>query len=341
MSVVDREEGRLAELRGVLRDAYEDVDAVGEIVDHQRLKSRIFRVRILVSGEVRSLILKRLDPRFAELNCLLTRRWLPAFGLTGCAPQLLAVAGDRRGRWVWHVYEDLGDAKLQGSDPDPKRVEAAVELIARLHTSAAGHPLLGECRHHGGDLGMYYFSSNVLDAIRGLEALRSPRVELSPDDRATRDGLLARLYGLLEERPRRAQAMEEHAGPDTLLHGDLWTSNTFVAPAGDGLRAWLIDWDHAAIGPLSYDLSTFLYRFPMEDRPWILDCYRRAVARTGWRLPPPPELNLLFETAECARYASRVIWPAIALLQDGAGWASTELAEVLGWFEELEPVLPS
>jgi hypothetical protein len=51
-------------------------------------------------------------------------------------------------------------------------------------------------------------------------------------------------------------------------------------------------------------------------------------------------LNLLFESAECARYASRAVWPAIALLRDGAAWGIEELAQVEGWFAALAPVLP-
>jgi hypothetical protein len=34
------------------------------------------------------------------------------------------------------------------------------------------------------------------------------------------------------------------------------------------------------------------------------------------------------------------VWPAIALLRDGAAWGFEELAAVDGWFEALAPVLP-
>jgi len=125
-----------------------------------------------------------------------------------------------------------------------------------------------------------------------------------------------------------------------LLHGDLWTTNTFVTTTGDGFTARLIDWDHAAVGPPTYDLSTFLYRFPKPERPWILDAYRRAVGTAGWCLPSARDLNALFETAEYARYANRVIWPAAALLQEHAAWGWDQLAEVERWFDALEPALP-
>jgi hypothetical protein len=67
----------------------------------------------------------------------------------------------------------------------------------------------------------------------------------------------------------------------------------------------------------------------------MLDRYRAAVARGGWRLPAVPVLNALFDTAECARYADRIIWPAIALL--GGDWDGSALRH-RGWFAALEPL---
>jgi len=106
------------------------------------------------------------------------------------------------------------------------------------------------------------------------------------------------------------------------------------------LRARLIDWDHAAVGPPTYDLSTFLLRFPSEHREWVLELYRQAVAAAGWRLPAMQVLNSLFETHEYARFANRIIWPAIALAQDRAEWGIEALAEIEQWFEEFGAVLP-
>src|SRR5262249_17622720 len=160
--------------------------------------------------------------------------------------------------------------------PEPARVGAAVELIARLHAGFAGHPVLPECRLHGGDLGAPFYASSVRDAIHSVESLRPPRVELPAERRAVCDRLLERLHRLLGEEPERVRVLRELGGPYTLLHGDLWPKNVVVFPAGGGLRARLIDWDRAGVGPVSYDLSTFLGRFPAADRPWVLDLYRRA-----------------------------------------------------------------
>jgi hypothetical protein len=300
----------------------------------------VYRVRVRTdSGGSHSVILKRLDPLVAQRNQFVLNKWLPAIDLAESAPALLTVAAERHGVCVWHVYEDLGDCGLDPTAPDYDRIRTAVNLIAEIHTRFAGHPLLPECRMHGGDLGIPFFAANVRDAIRSLELLRVPAINLMPQQACVRESLLARLYRLLDEQPTRARALLETGGPETLLHGDLWTTNTLVTDTGHGLEARLIDWDHAGVGPVSYDLSIFLLRFPAEDRPWILHLYRRAVAPSGWRLPDVDELNLLFETAECARIANRVIWPAVALVREHAEWGFDALAETAQWFDELRPVI--
>ena len=157
---------------------------------------------------------------------------------------------------------------------------------------------------------------------------------------AARTRLLERLHGLLADAPRRVQIIEEHGGPDTLLHGDLWPKNVFVTGAHDRPCARLIDWDHVGAGPFSYDVSTFLYRSSPEERPWILRRYREAVERAGWRLPADAELNLLFHTAEAARYAHDVLFDAIAALNDNAEWGFEGLMHYERWFEALRPPLP-
>ena len=91
----------------------------------------------------------------------------------------------------------------------------------------------------------------------------------------------------------------------------------------------------------TYDLSTFLSRFPVGDREWILEAYRKSLAKEGWPLPAAAVLNGLFATAECARLANRVIWPAIAVSQGDADreWAFGELASLADWLTEMQPLL--
>jgi aminoglycoside phosphotransferase (APT) family kinase protein len=146
------------------------------------------------------------------------------------------------------------------------------------------------------------------------------------------------LYYLREDAPRRVRAMEE-TGPEMLLHGDLWPQNVFVSMADGVPRARLIDWDHVGVGPFSYDLSTFLYRSAAEERLWLLGRYRAAAERAGRHLPGTEELNLLFHTAESARFAHSILFDAMAVLNDGAAWAIERLMDYALWFETLRPPL--
>jgi hypothetical protein len=178
----------LPELRAVLQEVVGGCDATARVIGQQRLNPRVYRVQFAANGGVRSLVLKRLDPSVAHHNQRVAQRWLPALGLRDGGPSLLGVAAERSGRYVWHVYEDLGDRTLAASDADPRQVEAAVTVIAQLHTRSAGHALLPECRLYGGDLGMHFYTSNVRDAICSLQSLQPPVVELSSERVALRDG---------------------------------------------------------------------------------------------------------------------------------------------------------
>src|SRR5438552_1762596 len=325
------------ELRGLLQELLGGGDVAGRLLEEQMLQPRamrVFRLRFAINGQTRSVVVKRLKPQIARRSELAAKRWLPAIGLGDGGPPLLGSVVEPSGACAWHVYDDLGEHELDPREPDRERVSAAVELVAQMHTRFAEHALLGEVRLHGGDLGIRFYESNVRDAIYALQAWQP-----AAQKNGLRDRLLDRLYKLRDELPERAQALAEWGGPETLLHGDLWAINVFVIPDANGPRARLIDWDHAAVGPASYDLSTFLLRFPSEDRRSILDLYREAVVDAGWRLPRAEDLNLLFETAEVGRFANRVIWPAIAIVQDRTEWGYDELAEVEQWFQDLAPVL--
>jgi hypothetical protein len=310
------------------------------LVALEPLKTAVYRLRFEVLAGPASVVAKRLSRRRARANELVAERWLPAAGLKWACPELRGVVHEPAGSAVWHIYEDVAGSGLDGGLPDPERVGPVVELIAELHTCFAGHPLLAECREHGenGDLGIGFFTAQVSRSIDALKSIGSPSVALSREQAELRDRLLGRVERLDAEQDERASLVEKSGGPDTLLHGDLWTTNTQVVERSEGFQARLIDWDHVGVGPVTYDLSTFLYRFTPEHRPWILRRYREAVARQGWRLPDDCTLNLLFETAEYARYACCLAGPALAASRAEA-WGFEQLAEVESWFASLEPVL--
>jgi thiamine kinase-like enzyme len=209
-----------------------------------------------------------------------------------------------------------------------------------VHARFAGHTLLPEVRLFGADLGANFFTSSVHDATRSLELLRA-RITRKPSRYVGLcDRLLDHLYRLRDEQPWRLQAIAELGGAETMLHGDLWSTNTFVIPTEQGYATRLIDWDHAAVGPVSYDLSTFLLRFPRHSRTWIFDLYCAAMKQAGWKMPSWREFNLLSEIFEYARIANRIIWPSISLMKDKGEWAFEMLEEIEHWFDDLRPVLP-
>jgi len=304
----------------------------------ERLKNEVYRLGV-DGGAGRTLVLKLLKPSVAQTDRLVAERWLPALGLEDRCPRLLGAAGERQGRCVWHVYEDLGEGSL-ALRRDPANLGAAIDLVAELHSRAAVHPLLPEVRWRARDHGAPFLTSSLRDAIGAVEALATFRRDVPEQFPASRARLLDRLRMLLEDAPRRLRVMEEVGGPDTLLHGDLWPKNVFVTVDGQGPRARLIDWDHVGAGPFTYDLSTFLYRSPPEERPWIVQRYRDASERFGRHLPGNEELNLLFHTAECARCAYCILFDAMIVLDEGAEWAIHELMDYERWLEALRPPLP-
>jgi Phosphotransferase enzyme family len=336
----DYAEPGLTELRVALLEVLNGSLVTGRLTSEQCLKDhKVYRLKFEVAGGAQALVVKRMDLPRAVRTQLVATRWLPAGDLGGAGPVLLGVAAERGAECVWHVYEDFGDRTLDTVNPERSRVEAAIDLIAALHVRFAEHPLLPECRMYGKDMGMTYYLANIRDAIRGLESLRPPSVHLDSGDLALRDRLLRRLYKLLDEGPGRARVMAEAGGPETLLHGDLWPENILAVPTPDGLRTRLIDWNATGVGPPTYDLSTFLYRFPAQHRPWILDRYWQAVAPLGWHAPATRDLSMLLETAEISRIANCLVWPCIEAVQAQAEWAFESLAEMETWFESVEPAL--
>jgi len=333
----ERQEPSAYEVQDLLQALPGGAPASNDAVSLERLHKGVYRLRV-DGASVRTFVVKRHTPAIAHTDRLVVERWLPALRLGDRCPRLVAAVAQREGRWVWHAYEDLCGDTLQRRRDWPS-LEAAIDVVAELHTRGAHHPLLPEVRWHARDHGATSLTSSLRDGIAALEALAAPRATASPTLATVGSRLRERLNRLLEVAPGRVRIMEEVGGPDTLLHGDLCPKNVFVTATDSGPNARLLDWDHVGVGSSSYDLSTFLYQSPPEERPSLLRRYREAVERAGYRLPADSELNQLFYAAETARGASCVVWPAIALLNDGAQWGAAELMEIDRWFATLRPPL--
>ncbi len=352
----------VSELRELLVEVLGGSYAEGRLV-HQRglRKSRVYRLCFDVNGDSRCLIAKRFDRQRAQREQMILRRWLPAVGLDGIGAKLIGVAAQSTGICVWHLYEDLGECRL-GQDEQARldnttvkdgfvpysqeislsnqHVYSIIELLADLHSRFIDHPLLAECRVHGSAVDASSIRTNVNDAIRSLEAWKASLVKLSGEPLSPADDLLERLYQLQDELTDRMEALAKLGGPETLLHGDMDLKNSLLLKTGSGVEARLIDWDHAGVGQVSYDLSNFLVQFESQDRYRFLNHYIEVMCHSNWKGLSRSDWNQLFETAECVRLAVSVVWPALAARETRDQWAFQELSDIERWFDLLEPVLP-
>jgi phosphotransferase family enzyme len=304
----------------------------------ERLKAGVDRLHVDIDGTARSLVIKRSAPELARRNWLLARRWLPAVGLEDHGPRLLAIAAEQTCEAAWLVFEDLPGNPVSSEPPLDGEIEAAIEAIARVHTAFAEHPLLRECRYWGGDRGMHFYSSNLRDAAIALQSLDVDDLGGNASD--VRDALFGWIERLRRQEPQRAEVVASASGPETLVHGDLWPTNTVVAASGDGYRARLIDWDELGVGPIGFDLSTFLVRFDPSHRAGILAVYRLTVRRlAGWRLPTDRDLNSIFETAAYARLLSLLTWSVAAVEAGNSNWLLERLEGIVEWLDEVESVV--
>jgi Ser/Thr protein kinase RdoA (MazF antagonist) len=305
-------------------------------LEPEQIKENVHRVHVRTDEGERSLIVKWCDTLVAYRNRLVAQRWLPAAGLADLGPSLLEVQAARNGEGAWLVFEDLRGVPLSSDQPRDDEVEAAINAIARVHTGFAGHSLLRECRHAGGERGIAFYSANVRDATAALHSLDAEH------HGAARDDLLRRMRDLELQASERARALERAGGPETLLHGDLWPVNAIVLADGDSCTVRFVDWDEAGVGPAGYDLSTFLLRFDPPRRRAIVEHYAHAVDRlAGWKLPSEQDLDVIFETAAFARLASLLVWSIAAAQEGDSGWLAERLSDMVAWLEEVHPVLPA
>src|SRR5437773_947216 len=100
-----------AEISDRLVEMARAADSLQQPIRVERLKRAVYRARI-GSAPGRTVVFKRHKPALAQTDRLVAERWLPALGLGDRCPRFLGAVAERKGGWVWHIYEDLGHESL-------------------------------------------------------------------------------------------------------------------------------------------------------------------------------------------------------------------------------------
>jgi hypothetical protein len=221
--------------RGVPRP--EEVDAFLLPADGSR--RAFFRVRprhaslslIAVENPPTTPFFRRENAAYLEIGNHLRRRGVPV-------PRLL----DRNLDRGWFLVEDLGETRLQEAltkDGSGRLAEAVLESLFHMQTRGAVGFDPGWCcqtpRYDRGLMRQYesgYFREAFLEGYSGLD--RAPRG--------------------LEDAFEHLAASASGAGADFFLHRDFQSRNILVGDRGPGF----IDWQGGRLGPLGYDLASFL-----------------------------------------------------------------------------------
>ena len=185
------------------------------------------RLRVVVDGWERSLIVKWSDPVVARRSRLVARRWLPAVGLERPGA---AAARRRRG-----ARTARGHGRSTRTSPVDRcrRTNRSTARSRRRSTRSLACIRPSRSTHCS-------VSAACGAAIAGFTS--TPPTSATPSSRFTRSTSIAaaRTRSRLATRcssactassrqePERAQVLAAVGGPDTLLHGDLWPTNAIV-----------------------------------------------------------------------------------------------------------------
>lgn len=211
---------------------------------------------------------------------------------------------------TWLVMRDIGAVLQQSWTPDAALT--AARRTALLYVPATVRPGLLDAPwlEQGGHAAYRHHvpaGHENLDALAGDHRLRTL---FTPEQ-------VQALHACLDaadELSARAQEL-----PRTLVHGDLTPRNAGLDPHG---ALALIDWEHAGVGPVGFDLGTFvsLYRaFGGQgelDEPALLDAYGLAVSElAGTDLRPAAALG--FATAHLTWGLHLRLGPGLTALRQG------------------------
>ncbi|WP_454859993.1 phosphotransferase family protein [Promicromonospora soli] len=211
---------------------------------------------------------------------------------------------------TWVVMRDVAAVLQQSWTPDAAmtaaRRTALLCVPAALRPSLLGAPWLEQD-------GYAAYAHHVPSGHDNLEALADdPRLRTLFTPEQTK--ALHACLDATDELSARAKGL-----PATLVHGDLTPRNAGLDPHG---ALALIDWEHVGVGPVGFDLGTFvsLYRafggHGELDEPALLEVYGRAVSElAGTDLRPAAALG--FATAHLTWGLHLRLGPGLTLLRQG------------------------
>jgi hypothetical protein len=212
--------------------------------------------------------------------------------------------------FTWIVMRDVA-AVLQQSWT-PVTATTAAQRAALLYVPGAVRPRLLDAPWLE-QAGYAAYSHHVLVGHDNLDALADdPRLRtlFTPEQTTALHACL----DAADELSTRATEL-----PATLVHGDLTPRNAGLDPHGD---LALIDWEHVGVGPVGFDLGTFvsLYRAfggnGELDEPALLEVYGRAVSElAGTDLRPAAALG--FATAHLTWGLHLRLGPGLTAVRQG------------------------
>ncbi|WP_165362732.1 phosphotransferase family protein [Promicromonospora panici] len=211
---------------------------------------------------------------------------------------------------TWIVMRDVAAVLQQSWTPDAAMT--AARRTALLCLPAALRPSLLDAPWLEQD-GYAAYAHHVPAGHDNLDALADdPRLRTLFTPEQTK--ALHACLDASDELSARAKGL-----PATLVHGDLTPRNAGLDPHG---ALALIDWEHVGVGPVGYDLGTFvsLYRafggHGELDEPALLEVYGRAVSElAGTDLRPAAALG--FATAHLTWGIHLRLGPGLTAVRQG------------------------
>lgn len=220
-------------------------------------------------GGARSLLDAR-DEQLNDREVAFFRSALPARLPTGLTAPSAAVVHDGEGP-EWIVMRDIGPAL--GNPWTPEAAGTAAARLALLHAQALADPdlldlpWLERAGHHA-------YAHHIPSGHDNLDAL--------PADPRLADLFTPAQVRALHRCLNAAEALADLASrlPSTLVHGDFTPLNAGLDAAQTLV---LIDWEHVGVGPIGFDLATFVAmhrafggRGTLDERA-LLETYSRAL----------------------------------------------------------------